>query len=378
MTCWTPTNCTQAKLPRATDGRPSLHFGNNQFSLFCRAPDGPGYLEDYLLTDDAPISLRVTSFEDATLVAVCWPHSMMDTMGLRELVKAWCRVLAGHDDIPPLVGAQEDVMEPIIKGEGEDGEPNVLAPRLLQGWKFAWLALGILWQIIQRPSVGTRTIFLPAPMVSSMHQQALDDLKDGSFVSEGDVICSWITRLIVSVHEYRSRVSLLNVVDIRGRLSILKKDSVYVQNLISSAYSYLEGNRILKEPLSCTAVEVRRSLFEQATESQIKAHKRGFIGEMPLHINPSGMFVIVSSWTKANFVNVVDFSPALIRLGEQGDNRLNPPGSMLYHLTSITKMPPFQRNSAVVRGKDHVGNYWMNLYLAESLFDKVECLLQKI
>ena len=63
------------------------------------------------------LSLHVTSFTDATLVALSWSHVLMDVMGQRALLHAWSLVLAEKDsEVPKMLGAHEDAVVAALEG----------------------------------------------------------------------------------------------------------------------------------------------------------------------------------------------------------------------------------------------------------------------
>lgn len=101
----------QAKtLPKATTN-PSIQPGPENFRQFAGRTDAPPTLEDFVHSDIPQLSLHITSFTDATLVALSWPHTLMDVMGQTALLQSWSLILAGRTfEVPVLLGAQDDVV----------------------------------------------------------------------------------------------------------------------------------------------------------------------------------------------------------------------------------------------------------------------------
>jgi hypothetical protein len=112
-----------------------------------------------LMKGDHPaLSLRVITFEDATLVTLTWPHAMMDASGLGALVKAWSNVLADPNvPVPPLMGARDDVMlKPALSKEARDEDSEVARKRLIRLETFIFifrLILGLIWGPTNREGV---------------------------------------------------------------------------------------------------------------------------------------------------------------------------------------------------------------------------------
>lgn len=367
------------KLPRTT-AQPSFQYSSDHVMPFCWEPGAPGTLTDYLQGDEPPIALRITSFLDATLVAISWSHVLADAVGFRHIVQAWCQVVAGREgDVAPVIGAREDAAVPIWETEMPKQERYIWESKMLMGLNFIWFLLRFAWQIISKRKVISRTIFLPASFIAKLRQEAENDLSKGSFISDGDILCAWLSRMIVSANSWTGPVALSNIVDIRSRiLSVFKPNGVYIQNLFMPSMTLLPSRQILVKPLGIIASEVRRSLSLQTTDAQIRALYRHVIphlkkkGFPPLFCDPDMLVVSISNWSKAKFVESVDFSPAVIRLGDQGVDRQNPPGSMVYQIAGQVKKSQMNRNSAIIIARDHSKNYWVNLYIAEALIGPIE------
>ncbi|KAH8898026.1 hypothetical protein GQ53DRAFT_742809 [Thozetella sp. PMI_491] len=373
------------QLPKATD-QPSLQKTTDHFKPFCWEPGAPGTLDEYLQCDDPPIGLRVTSFLDATLVAVSWSHVLADAVGFRNIVTAWCQVLAGRErDVAPVVGARVDAAPPIWESEPPNKEPYMWESKMLEGFSFLWFALRMVWQMIWQPKLTSRTLFLPASFISKLRQEGEKGIPEGSFISDGDLLCAWLSRLIASANSWTGPVALLNVVDIRSRVpSVLKPEAVYLQNLTMPSMTFVSARQLVHGPLGAVASEVRRSISMQTTEAQIRAIYRRAMpyvkskGRPPVFGDPNMLLVPISNWTKAKFVETIDFSPAVIRPGDQGAERRNAHGTMLYQLTGQVKQMKMTRNTAVIIARDHSKNYWVNLYLPEAILGSVEEAVENI
>ncbi|KAL5001377.1 hypothetical protein BDV10DRAFT_182610 [Aspergillus recurvatus] len=97
-------------LPKATEV-PSIQPGPESFRAFAAPHDAPATLEDFIYEDKPQLSLFITSFNNATLVALSWPYTLMDVMGQQALLHEWSLVLAGREsEVPPMLGAREDVL----------------------------------------------------------------------------------------------------------------------------------------------------------------------------------------------------------------------------------------------------------------------------
>lgn len=95
-------------LPKATP-EPSVQRGADDFRSFAARPDIPTDVNDMVQQNLPLISLHITSFNDATLVGLAWPHVMMDAFGIKALLSSWSLVLSGEEDkVPAVLGARHD------------------------------------------------------------------------------------------------------------------------------------------------------------------------------------------------------------------------------------------------------------------------------
>jgi len=81
-------------LPKATDSA-SVQSGSGDFRAFAARKGAPETLDDFIFHDIPQLSLHITLFNDATLVSLSWPHTLMDVMGQQALLRGWSMVLAG-------------------------------------------------------------------------------------------------------------------------------------------------------------------------------------------------------------------------------------------------------------------------------------------
>jgi hypothetical protein len=80
-----------------------------EFRPLTRSPYTPTTIDDFLYSDRPLLSLRIVSFEDATLVLLSWPHVFVDALGITALFKNWIAVLEGREeDVQPLQGYDTD------------------------------------------------------------------------------------------------------------------------------------------------------------------------------------------------------------------------------------------------------------------------------
>ncbi|KFY99647.1 hypothetical protein V498_00599 [Pseudogymnoascus sp. VKM F-4517 (FW-2822)] len=357
-------------LPKPTPTA-STQRGSDAFREFQCHPDAPASLEDYL--NGVPqLSLHITSFDDATLVALSWPHTLMDAMGQQALLHGWSLVLAGREsEVPAFLGAREDALL-----SAPDEKQEEYRQKRLQGFGMFMFAIRFIWGLLWNRVVETRTIYLPKKAVAELRRQAQDDIS-GEFVSEGDVLTAWATRAVASSMPPRP-ITVLHALNLRFRLpSLIEAPGVFVQNMAVSAFA-LFTPELLRGPLGPIARESRRHLMEQTTEPQLLAILR----DLRQNYSPgsdtsflcgesNALLMPFTNWTRANMCQIADFGAAVVRAGE-GDSRSNPPGTMVYHHANSMKQSPTMRNVVVIYGKDHGDNYWLSGFLLPAAWAKIE------
>lgn len=362
---------TGNRLPKPTDG-PSVQPGAMDFLDLTAQSDSPRTIHDFLRGDKPQISLHVASFANATLVSLSWPHTMMDAMGQLALVKAWSAVLEGREaEVPPLLGAREDPLAKVGTPHDEDQEPFVFEHLQMRGCQMLRFGMRFLWDLFWKP-VETRHIFFPAKFVAGLRYQALETVKEAAggaqFLSEGDILNACLTRLFVSSQPRPRPVMFINVVDTRTRItSTFEKDGAYLQNLVLATITFFSVHEATTAPLGLLAAKHRRSIAEQANDAQMRAMLRlmrreaeGGQGMGIMCEEPGSVFTGVSNWTKANFIEAVDFGSAVVGKAVSAGNRTNRPGTMVSHHAGPIRQIPTMRNMFNILGKDHDGNYWLH------------------
>ncbi|KAI1774808.1 hypothetical protein F4818DRAFT_419008 [Hypoxylon cercidicola] len=380
---------TGSRLPRATVS-PTVLSDPEDYAPLIRRWGAPRRLSDYLYTDAPQLSLHIVSFADATVVSLSWPHTLLDAMGRRELLDAWIATLEGRDDdVKPLHGVLHD---PLASLGTQPQEPYVLSHRRLSPWQALMFAIAYIWMtLFWWRGEETRMVCVPAAHIQSLHKGALDylaaaqseetsysDEKTKPFVSEGDVLSSWIARLAL-LHlrdQVNQTVSIMNAFGMRSVLAkdLLPPTHAYVGNAVAGVYAFISMRDLFARPLGFAAAAVRRSIAEQGTRAQVEA--RAAV-ELRLRRGRSAVYgdrgmapIMVSNWSKAGFF-ATDFSAAVVRPGLPSARRANRVGTPSYIQPNgrVAGIPT--RNSFPVVGKDAAGNYWLAGTLGRGLWARV-------
>ncbi|KAK9600384.1 hypothetical protein V6Z92_000467 [Aspergillus fumigatus] len=378
-------------------GRPAVqdttYTATPEFRSFIRTPAFPDRLEGWLRSDSPQLGVRIITFLDATLVTVSFLHSLTDMMGLDAVLDAWSAVLRGREDeVKSFVGFAHDPLAGLTESKTEPLQKYVFADTLLLGWTWFWFALRyivtieLFWQHREEE----RVIFLPAKHLQQMRSKAMAELTARSahdsdtplFVSEGDVLFAWWTRVVLRAEkpDPSRTVNMRNTYCCRSILAELghipSATCALVTNAVFATLTFLSVRQVLEEPLGFTAFEIRKSLIQQRNAEQLQALDRiqrktlDNAHHPALFGNPSMYTVMMSNWVKAKLFQV-DFSAAVIRKGMATGKRSNQLGRPSCIQGTGTKGYA-TRNTGVVIGKDAAGNFWLLYSLRKEIWPAVE------
>jgi len=364
------------KLPKAT-ANASIQPGPQDFRTFAAREDAPATLEDFINSDAPQLSLHITSFADATLVALSWPHTLMDVMGQKALLHAWSLVLAGREsEVPELLGANEDAVIAAAEAPSAPIEEFKLGSKRLAGTSMLWFGARFGWDILTNKTAETRTMCIPKAFVETLRQEAMAELAaehgegEDIFISEGDALTAWAVHAVALSSPQPRPVTALHPLNMRFRLpSLINAGGVYVRNMAVAACTFL-SSEMARGGLVHIALENRRCLGEQSTEPQVLAFVRELrqnpaLGGDPSIVcgDPNAVLVPFTNWTKAEFTKTVDFSPAVVPGNGKDESRPDPPGSLTFHHAQSLRQNPAARNVFVIMGKDYSENYWITATL---------------
>ena len=273
--------------------------------------------------DEPVIGLHILSFSDTTLVVLRFSHLLMDGGGIGSFLSAWSSVVAGAQEIMPLVGASEDPLDHYRLSE-DYSEPFVLADQKVNGAALMPMSKSedaqqadAEWDI-SSPETCWKVISLSKAAISSLVEEARASIPtvNGSqpFISEDDVIAAWFFRTIARTVAATRAMNNYRVYDMRRRLPIFKSDAAYIQNAFGLIWSIgSSAGEIATTSLGPLAVTLRQSLQQQTSQNQVVAamgQRDNAIS--PLYGDPTGLFLMVNSWIRMNIYQNADFSPAMI------------------------------------------------------------------
>ncbi|KAK5993545.1 O-acetyltransferase PaAT-2 [Cladobotryum mycophilum] len=383
------------QMPKATTN-PSLQPNVELFRPFSARPDSPVNVEEYFTQDLPQLSLHVVSFTDATLVSIVWPHILLDAMGLRDLVIAWSLVLNGREaEIPPVLGVRDDLAYKVAD-PSKGGEAFNLTSRRLGGLAFFGFVFNLLWDVFFGAPMEPRVIFLPKKTVDRLQQRVKDDLGtlevkagDGGMrphISKGDVLVAWMVRMLASSLPKPRPITSMSAVDLRSRVSgLCEPEALYIQNMMIATSMPLTSSEASAASLGEIALRHRQSLIHGATSAQLTSVLQIMRQDKDAGRDPTilvgesnTLLTTFSNWTKAKFSKIVDFSKAVVQTGDGSPDRINPPGTMIYHYPALMKRFAHFRNLVNIMGTDHEDNYWMYAYMSARTWSKIEQSMREL
>ncbi|KAI0125636.1 hypothetical protein BJ170DRAFT_684896 [Xylariales sp. AK1849] len=422
-----------SRLPRQTT-RPQTVCDPDEFRSLFHREGAPTELNHYLDADIPQIGLHIVSFKDRTLVTLYWPHTFMDALGKQAFLKAWTLVLQGRADevIVPLAA---DV-DPLSELGKHPTEPHKLVTQRMSMLQLVGYGLGTVSSFLTTKE--NRMVCVPAAFMKRLHREAYADLADeraeksstsstdgeaspsinsademlsasvsssgglsltssisskdtkpssvGSdddkpFLTDGDVLCAWWTKLAVSHLPANSRrtVCLNNAYSLRSPLTedLFSNGRPYVSNAVGFVNVLFPVSDIASKPLGHVASTIRQAIKELGTRAQVEAFAamwRESSSKLPPFFGNSGMHMITySNWGKARLFET-DFSAAVVNTGPASGNRKPGRPSYIQNCQFGLCLP----NGFPIIGKDNEGNYWLSGYMNKGHWEQIEKQLADI
>jgi hypothetical protein len=267
------------KLPNP-NGTISTWPGPQHFSDLAVQPNAPKTLGQ-LLRDIPQISVHITSFTDATIVGLSWPHTLMDVMGQQAFLHAWSLVLSGREsEVPLVLGAQNDDLCAIADAATGNAEEYMHKSKQLKGLAMVQFGARFAWDMMTGPAPETRTICLPKTVVAAIRLQAQNELpnqgndEERPFISDGDVLTAWTMRAVATSLPSPRPITTLHAMNARFRLpSLINAKGVYLQNMLVPGFIFVSSD-MTRDPMGSIALSNRQHLLQQATEAQVLASLR--------------------------------------------------------------------------------------------------------
>ncbi|KAH9903781.1 hypothetical protein F4778DRAFT_99452 [Xylariomycetidae sp. FL2044] len=384
-----------SRIPKPSTRPAVVGYPDEMLALFPLS-DVPKTMEDYITRDIPQVGLHVVSFEDKTVIGLCWPHTAFDAMGKKLLLKGWTLMLEGRaDEIPKLT---DPAVDPLADFGLNPTEEHVLAPQRLSVLNLAQYGIGNVFNFMAKPE--SRMVCVPGSLITKLRTQALAELEaektaanggggaggdEKPFLSEGDVICAWWTRLAVAhLPATSSRPLVLNnAMSLRklmagGELPAPGGD--YLSNAIMFFYVTMRVRDVFEKPLSWVAARIRGAIAEQGTQAQAEAFAHAWRSSSwklpPFFGAPNMHMLTLSNWSQAGLFDFDFSAAALATSGSHGGGGGRSPCTPSY--VQNNQFGVALPDAYPVIGKDKLGNFWMSGYMKKVHWDMIEVELAKI
>ncbi|KAM0483598.1 hypothetical protein ACHAPX_002089 [Trichoderma viride] len=362
-------------IPRPCNDQPAVVGDPDDLSELIYGHEVPKTLDDYIYTDRPQLGLRVVSFKNATIVVLHWIHLAFDATAKRALLDAWMLMLRGREsEILEPLGPHEYILEHLGKNPTEH---HVLAEHHLSKPGLVWWALQNFYNLIVIKKEH-RMVCVPAAYLAKLRAKALAELAAQTageesqvpFLSEGDVLLAWVSRLAMAnlSEDSEKTVAIQQAYQWRPVLADLLPDNrPFLSNCVGFLSTLLPVKDLLQKPLSHVAAQIRRSITDQGSREQVEAYTSlvrldpanrapPFFGDRSMHL------FMFSNWRKSNMYKVnlmaATVTPRQTPLTPSYVQSVQGP----YNFT----------DGIIIVGKDAEGNYWLSGYRSKSLWEMME------
>ncbi|KAL2826220.1 hypothetical protein BDW59DRAFT_161059 [Aspergillus cavernicola] len=391
-----------SKFPAATSGISIVNLRDLLRPLINRS-GLPLTAKDWVCSDYGALFFEQINFLDASLILIMFPHHLMDMTGFGIFVKSWVAVLHGREaDVLPLASFSYSLLDALA--DKTPADRYIWYNHLVKWPGTLLLTARALWGALWGKE--ERLICIPGSLLDKMRDEAIKELavsevppyighnhsvgdkvleepalsKPLSFVSHSDVLVAWFTRLAASAASPSPATPLVlsNSFDIRP--FALPSDAAYLMNSVCTAYTILPISKVLSQPISFLAAQLRHALDRERTMEQIEARYAWakHVGFMSPIGSANMLQCIVTNWNKAGLFHL-DFSPAVVdRTASSSGGAQSPAGgpcvaSGFCNTSPLIRMLP---NCGVILGRDSQGNWWMQWFLPRSSWAEIEKRLQ--
>lgn len=185
------------------NGQPAVVGDPDDLSELIYGHVVPKTLDDYIYTDRPQLGLRIVSFKNSTIVVLHWIHLAFDATAKRSLLDAWMLMLQNREsEILEPLGPHEYVLEHCGKNPTE---PHILAEHHVSKLGLVWWVLQNSYNLIVRKKEH-RIVCVPAAYLAKLRVKALAELaaqaisekSEDPFLSEGDILVAWVSRLAMA------------------------------------------------------------------------------------------------------------------------------------------------------------------------------------
>ncbi|PWN52089.1 hypothetical protein IE53DRAFT_392294 [Violaceomyces palustris] len=310
----------------------------------------------------ACVTVHVTSFEDATMVAFSTPHVLCDGVGGKEIAEAWSAIVRGEPAPGPLTHLGTDPYSSLSTPSAEPPSPP--------GWRvFGTLDLirfGIRFAtdvFFWRPPsvIENREVYLPKTYLEAIKKKAMDDLgDDGRWVSTSDAVLAWIIKRAHAGKLNDSRIlSVLYPSNLRWLPPAEGMEALPLPYLQNGAFTVVLPELAASEFVSGLSLGelahlIRTTLETQTTPAEIRKSLTWRLwsrGKVAVFFAPTSHWFLVTNWRRMKLYDL-DFGGEVMKVWGHG----------------IHPVP--MRNSFGQVADDPSGGLWLGGYLSQKEWEE--------
>ncbi|KAG6116941.1 hypothetical protein E4U13_001490 [Claviceps humidiphila] len=203
-------------------------------------PEGyPDTVDGLLQTTKSQLALTISSFDDATLVSLALPQTLLDVSGVVSLVQNWSLVLAGREnDIAPLLNTQHDILDDITAANNAIAPQNCRMEKMrITGFGYLKLLGRHMAEAAQRKR-RLQALYIPQDtyqaLLEKLHQEEAeagseqDDPASNETarteprIQDMHLLLAWLIRIIAAQESDTRPLALITLYDLRLYIQKLK------------------------------------------------------------------------------------------------------------------------------------------------------------
>lgn len=370
-----------------TTCEPSIQPLEKNLRYFMAPEDFPESIDGLVQTDKAQLALVVTSFDDATLVSIAFPHTLLDGNGFVNLVQNWSLVLAGkEDEVAPFLDPQTDALEDLVAADTSALKPEDCRMEKMRIKGFAlWKYLGRqMAEAVQRKR-RLQALYIP----QATYRKLLEKFREEGSVlevneadekrreDEAHVLTAWLIKVIAAQESAPRPVTLLTLYDLRDHIRALKDASQrghFAQGLVTSSCAMFPAGthqtpigdlvRAYKEQVAALTTEEEALAFMKQWRSELRKKKP----DVALYGSTDSLLVFYDPVAKLDPAKMADFGPAV--MATSGGDETSP-GRVSGNVFNPLDWTDAGVDLLLPLGHDYEGGYWITAKLSTASWNSV-------
>ncbi|KAG5982875.1 hypothetical protein E4U55_001206 [Claviceps digitariae] len=397
---------------------PTVQPLDKQLSEFMAPAGYPDTVDGLVQSSKSQLALTVSSFEDATLVSLAFPHTLLDASGVVALVQNWSLVLAGREgDVAPLLHTRHDILEDVVR-DNHNIAPQECRMEKMRVSGFAYLKLMArhMAEAAQRKR-RLQGLYIPRhtyhKLLVRLGQPSGDgkqSSQEGNRISNDHLLTAWLVSIIAGQESAPRPLALMTVYDLRFYIQKLTDlcaragNGGAISQVLMSSYCATFSADMLRGSMDGGAARVAgiaRTYHEQSAAltsedeaiAQVKIMRRDLCGEKPgfaLYGTSDSLVVFCHPLGGLDVLGMADFGAAVVARtsggvdgdvkergkseGEdesKGEGETAPAGRIVSSLFNAVNWTDAGVDAVWLLGEDHGGGCWVMAKLSSGSWDSI-------